>query len=139
MDYKLLIDTNVFLDVIFKREPFFKSSLHVLQLCEQGKIDCAVSAKSLCDIYYFVHNRMHSSEKAYEAINYIRRLMPFAPLFSLDIIMACDLKWNDFEDCLIYLAAKDNQLNGIVTRNVKDFKQSDIKVYSPEYFDKIKC
>lgn len=136
-NYRLLIDTNIILDVLLEREPFYKSSKHIFDLCKKDKIKCMVSAKSICDIFYIVHNALHDSNKAYEAISSIEKLMTIVPLHALDILVANDLKWNDFEDCLMYLAAKDNLLDGIVTRNIKDFKKSDIKVYSPNYFDNI--
>lgn len=62
--------------------------------------------------------------------------MSVLPVITEDITDAYLLKANDFEDALAYVCAKRNKLKGIVTRDKKDFAEFDIKIFSPDYFNK---
>lgn len=65
---RLMIDTNIFLDVLTEREPFYENSKAVLKLCESKKVYGFLSASSATDIFYLVHRKLHSIDLAYKAL-----------------------------------------------------------------------
>lgn len=70
---RLMIDTNIFLDVLAEREPFFKDSKAVLDLCENKRVQGFLSASSATDIFYLIRRQLHCTA----LIWLIRRLAPF--------------------------------------------------------------
>ena len=62
---RLMIDTNIFLDVLGHREPFYKKSKEVLYLCESGQAQGFLSASSAMDIFYLVRRQLYSVDLAY--------------------------------------------------------------------------
>lgn len=129
---RLMIDTNIFIDVFTKRQPFYLSSKKVLDYCEDGKIDGFVSASSITDIYYLLRRITKSYEISYQALGSILNIVKVANVTNSDVITAYSKKAKDFEDCLLATCALSNNCKGIVTRNKQDFEQLGITVYSPE-------
>ena len=128
----LMIDTNIFLDVLMKREPFFQDSKSVLVLCEQKKIQGFISATTVTDIYYLIRKHLHSKELAYKNLGYVLDIAKVLTVTNEDVVNAYAQKASDFEDCLLAVCARSNHCDGIVTRNAKDFESFDIMIYSPQ-------
>lgn len=129
---ELLIDSNVILDVILNREPFFEASEKVLRLGVNPKINTYVSAASVTDIFYISYRTLRDKELVY---NWLSRIFHFTKLASVtaeNIYTAVSLRWKDFEDAVQYSIVKFNGMDAIITRNMKGFKSSDIKIFSPE-------
>jgi len=129
---RLMIDTNIFLDVLLQREPFFRASRKVLKLCEEKKIHGFLSASSVTDIFYLVRRGLHSTEEAYRAVGHLLDIAKVLSVTSDDVLNAYTQRASDFEDCLLAICAKSNQCDAIVTRNEKDFAEFEIRIYSPE-------
>lgn len=131
---KLLIDTNVIINVFLQQEPFFENSKRILQLVSENDFVEYVSASAITDIHYILTSNLHSSEKAKDAIKTLFSFMNIAGVSSLEIEKALELDWNDFEDCVQYSVAEISQMDAIITRNKSDYKNSSIPVYTPEDF-----
>ena len=129
---KYLIDTNVILDVLLKRDSFYEDSYRVIEQCNNKSIKGYVSAKSICDIFYFLKKASNNTKKTYEAIGYILKIFYILPVNAMDIINASVMDWSDFEDCVLYLSAKSKKCDAIITRNIKHFNNLDIKVLEPK-------
>lgn len=129
---RLMIDTNIILDVIIKRQPFYTCSRQVLKLCENKEISGFVSASSITDLYYIIHKYIHDNEKTYGYLGYILDIVKVLPVTNADVLTAFQKRASDFEDCLLATCAKTNQCDGIVTRNADDYKEFEVTVYSPE-------
>lgn len=129
---KLVIDTNVIIDVFEKRDQFYESSRKVLELCQSGKIQGFITSKTLCDIFYLLHSYLHDKDMTYKACDNVLKIFKVLGVSSNDTYIAYEKRTTDFEDCLLAQCAISNKCNGIVTRNVKDFKNFDISVYTPE-------
>ena len=129
---RLMIDTNIFLDVLTQREPFFAASKAVLDLCEQKKVQGFLSASGATDIFYLVHRQLHSSEPAYQALGAVLDIAKVLTVTNTDVLNAYLQRAADFEDCLLATCAKSNQCDAIVTRNKRDFQGFGIKLLSPE-------
>ncbi|MEX0982214.1 MAG: PIN domain-containing protein [Bacteroidales bacterium] len=130
---RLLIDTNIILDIALKRDPFFKASADFFKSINNKTIFGFVTATTVTDIYYIAKKeRGHSI-----AIEFIGNLIQLVDLIGIDkeiIIEALTLDLVDFEDSIQSVASSYNQIDLIITRNTKDFKASKIKAMTPVEF-----
>lgn len=129
---KVMIDTNIFLDVLLSREPFYESSKKVLVLCEDKKIQGFLSASSVTDLFYLIRRATHSVEIAYRGLGAVLDIAKVLTVTNGDVLTAFLRKAADFEDCLLAVCAKSNLCDAIVTRNKKDFQSFDMTVITPE-------
>ena len=128
----LMIDTNIFIDVLTERQPFFTTSKEVLSLCLDKKVQGFLSASSVTDIFYLIYRHFHSNEIADEKLGYILDIVKVLSVTNEDVLNAYVKKSSDFEDCLLATCAISNGCHGIVTRNKKDFESFGITLFSPE-------
>ena len=131
---KIMIDTNVILDVLLEREAFVDESYKVLSMCEEHRVDGFVSASAVTDIYYIVRKYTHSTEIAYNAIGKLLEIVKVCNVTNNDILTAFQIRAKDFEDCIVSVCAKSNSCDYIITRNIKDFKSFDIETLAPIEF-----
>lgn len=129
---RLMIDTNIFLDVLTEREPFYTDSKEVLKLCESKKVYGFLSASNVTDIFYLIRKKLHSVELAYKALGYIFDIVKILTVTNEDVLNAYIQRASDFEDCLLATCAKSNHCDAIVTRNKKDFLLFGITLLTPE-------
>ena len=129
---RLLVDTNVFLDLFFDREQYGEIAQSFFDTCVKKKNQIYVTSMSLRDIGYTAHKYSHSKEVAkaaqiatYEACSKVIDISADSAITSLysDV--------DDYEDSLIIEAAKESMVDAIVTNNKKDFKLSEVPVFSP--------
>ncbi|MGB2924037.1 MAG: PIN domain-containing protein [Limnothrix sp.] len=124
------MDTNIIIDVALEREPFFEDSDRVLALAEQKVFDGYLSAASISDIFYIVRK----DKGKYLTFEFLQYIISFCPIAMVDEIviknaLASNLK--DFEDAIQYQTALGAGLDGIVTRNPKDYVEASISVFTP--------
>ena len=129
---KCMIDTNIIIDVLTQRQPFFDSSKEVLSLCEKKKILGFISASTATDIFYLTRKALGSVSEAYSALGYLLDIVKVLTVTNEDVNNAFLQKAGDFEDCLLATCAKSNGCDCIVTRNKKDFLSFGISLLSPE-------
>lgn len=127
---KVLIDTNVILDVLYKREGFYEDSLKIWKLCEIRKLDGYISALSIPNIVYILRREL-DPEKTLEVINNINLVFKIYDLKSEIIMQAAEKKTKDYEDALQMVTAQKLKASFIVTRNIKDFAGSKIIAVKP--------
>ena len=128
---KLLLDTNVVLDVLLQRVPWVEHAQAIWQAHDQKQITAFVTATTITDIFY-IARRGHSYEKANQAIDACLKAFEICSVNKQALILARAFPGNDFEDNLQIACATIAGLDGIVTRNPVDFSQSAITVLSPE-------
>ena len=129
---RVMVDTNIVLDVLLKREGFFEQSRAVLSLCEERKIQGFVSASAVTDIFYLTRKALGSLEDTYKVISSLLNILKVLTVTNQDVILAFQQKARDFEDCLLATCAKSNKCDGIVTRNKRDFITFGVTLYTPE-------
>jgi predicted nucleic acid-binding protein len=130
---RILIDTNIILDIALQREPFFGIAEQIFCKIDEGTIKGFVTASSVTDIYY-VSKKSCGREKT---IAFIRELIDILEVLSVTretIIDALDTDFKDFEDAVQYCVADMNSIEIIVTRNKSDFRLSTIEVCTPDEF-----
>ena len=128
---KLLIDTNIVLDVLCNRKDFVENSSKVFKLCETKKLDGYLSAISVPNIAYILRKEL-SKEKLKSIIVKLNIIFSIIELKPNDLIFATDLDFKDYEDALQSVCAKRIKADFIITRNTKDFKNSPVKAITPE-------
>lgn len=129
----VLIDTNIALDVLLHREPFFEFSQLVMLASEQNVIDGYVTASSVTDIFYITNKHLKDKEATYKLLkDHLIGTVNIAAVDSKSIVDALDLEWNDFEDCVQYVVSESIAADYIVTRNPQDYENEQIKVVTPE-------
>ncbi|MBQ7515813.1 MAG: PIN domain-containing protein [Schwartzia sp.] len=131
---RILIDTNVFLDFILKREPFFRQALSMIDLCRKQIVQGAISAQSAADIYYILRKH-YSVEQRKRILLDICQFMDVVSIGKEQLVFALrDTGFPDFEDCLQAEGAGVWGADYIITRNGKHFVHSKIPVITPEEF-----
>ncbi len=134
---KILIDTNVILDVLCYRTDFVEDSLKVFKYCEANHLTGCIAALSVPNIVYIMRKQL-DSEKIKEILTTLTSLFTVVDLRETDLIKAADLDFLDYEDALQSVCALRAKANYIVTRNIKDFKNSAVPAIKPsELFERI--
>lgn len=131
---KILIDTNVILDIFQKRKPFFPDSYRALRKAIEVESECLVSASSATDIFYLLRKFLKSTDQAKERIAQLSQIVIFADVQGMDIQTALMRTMSDFEDAVIDAVAERNGASYILTRNIKDFTGSAIPAITPTDF-----
>ncbi len=128
---KLLIDANIILDVLQKRDPHYEYSALIWKLCETGKVTGHVSILTFMNIAYIMRKEL-TPEKIEDVYKALALIFYFEDLTKEDVDNALTMRLKDFEDAVQIQAAKRIEADFIITRNVKDFIKSPIPAYTPE-------
>lgn len=130
----VLIDTDVILDFFFDREPFAKFATEILNLCEEKKINGFTTPVIICNVYYL----LRKTSKHQLIIEKIKQLLTIIDITQIDkevVLNALNSEFKDFEDGLQnFSAVQKGTISIILTRNIKDFKKSDLTVLTPETY-----
>lgn len=129
---KLLIDTNVVLDVLLRREPFFRTAAEVLNLTQRDDVREYVSASAITDIYYIANKQMKDRDAVRDLLKRLLMVVSVAAVSEREIQNALDLAWGDFEVSVQYSVALLNEMDGIVTRNPGDYQEANMRIWLPE-------
>lgn len=127
---KVLIDTNIILDVLCKRQEFYEDSARIFKLCEVKKITGVISALSIPNIMYILRKEL-DADKTKEVLDNLMLIFSVADLKADDLKKAADMKFKDFEDAIQSACASRIKANYIVTRNIKDFSESKVTAIKP--------
>lgn len=130
----VMLDTNVILDVLGKREPFVQNSAQVLMLAAKSKLYASMTANTVTDIYYLSKKHLQDHAAVKNALLNLMDILEVVDVTKADCVKAFDLPINDFEDALLAHCAKRVKADCIITRNVKDFVGSPVEAITPEDF-----
>ncbi len=130
---KVFVDTDVCIDLLSGRKPFNTTAEILFSLADIGKIKIYVSSLSFANIDYVLRSQ-YTTTHSRQLIGKFKTLVNVLPVNSKTIDLAVASDFNDFEDAIQYSCALENNLTTIVTRNIKDYKKSLIKVLTPETF-----
>ncbi|NQE33315.1 hypothetical protein E5S67_01034 [Microcoleus sp. IPMA8] len=127
---KILLDTNIILDIALERQPFFGESEQVLSLVEQGEVEGYISASTFSDLYYIIR-KAKGRDSTLEFLRYIATFCQVATVDNSVISMALTCNFKDFEDAIQYSSAVINLIDAIVTRNPRDFPVTIPRIVTP--------
>lgn len=134
---KVLVDTNVIIDALTGREPFNDAAEQIFLLAANQSADMYITASSATDIYYLVRRYLHSTEQAKCVMSKLYELFYILDVTSSDCIDALSEDMEDYEDAVVSCCAYRNQMRYIVTRNIKDYLQSNVPAILPDAFIKL--
>lgn len=131
---RILVDTDVILDFFFDRNPFSENAAKLLSLCESKEITGFITPVIISNLYYL----LRQTSRHEKVIEKLTQLVSITEVLVIDkdaIIQSLSSKFKDFEDALQnYSAELNGQIDLIVTRNIKDFKNSSLGVMTPENY-----
>ena len=133
---KILVDTNIIIDALTGREPFRESAEQIFMLAANQLQDMYITAGSATDIYYLIKKHLHNTEQSKNTMSKLYQLFRILDVTANDCQDALLSNMNDYEDAVVSCCAKRNQMDYIVTRNIKDYKQSKVKALLPDDFVK---
>ena len=135
---KVLLDTNVILDVLQKRDPWFDDGKEIFLAVATKQIDGFVTAKEIADIHFFSRKQFKGEEniddKARKIITGILALFGIIDTLGEDCQNALGIENNDYEDAVMITSAKRAGVDFIITRNTEHFEQSPVPVCTPADF-----
>ena len=133
---KVVVDTNVILDILLRREPFFNASLNVIR--NLRKEELYFSATAATDIFYILRKEA-GIEVAKDSLGKIMQLLTCADAQQRDILNGLASDMPDFEDAVLDAIAARIKADYIVTKNVKDFSKSKVMAITPsDFIDKFR-
>jgi predicted nucleic-acid-binding protein len=130
---RILFDSDVILDVLTQRQPFFPASAQALDSVTQFQVIGLIAGHAVTNIYYILRRQL-GNETSRNLLNQLLLNLQVASVTDAVIRVALTSAIADFEDAVSHAAALAAGATGIVTRNLDDFRQATIPVFSPEIF-----
>jgi len=130
---KILIDTNVVLDILLQRQPWYANASLIFSFAQQNYIESYISASAITDIFYIAQKDIGKSN-ARAAIKILLQVFRPATVTDSHIYQALESGWDDFEDSVQFIVGKELSVDYIVTRNTQDFFSGNIPAVTPEQF-----
>ena len=126
----VFVDTDVVLDVLSQRQPFYDDAAQLFSLADNGGITLVVSSLCFSNLNYIL-SKQYSAAAAKKYLQKFKTLVTVAAVTDKIVELALLSAFKDFEDALQHYTALSVQADAIVTRNIKDYKSATIKVLTP--------
>jgi predicted nucleic acid-binding protein len=133
---KTFIDSDIILDLLQERKPFFKDALTLFALIEKGKIHGYVSPLIFSNLYYILR-KFRNAKFAVSSLLRLKLLVKILPVNEKIIDLALSSDFKDFEDAIQYYCALENNIPHFITRNKRDYRETDLVICNPKEFLKI--
>ena len=124
---KVFVDTNIVIDLLAKREPFYVDAQTLFTLSDKKEIELQISALTFANAFYTI-SKHHKSVDVKRFLSQFKVLVTVLSLEDKSIDLALASNFEDFEDGLQYAIAMGNGSEIIITRNKNDFKSAKIPV-----------
>ncbi|GHT70640.1 PIN domain-containing protein [Spirochaetia bacterium] len=136
MKKQIFIDSDIILDLLAQRKPFYDHAAELFTIAYNSKIELYTTAVVLANVFYILR-KTKGNEGAKRQLKDLRLLVTVLPINTNIVDMSLNSKFSDFEDGLQYFTAKENNLLAIITRNGEDYKVKDIIIQTAEEYVKI--
>ena len=134
---RILVDTNILLDYLLEREPFFEDAKQVIMSCINGKSNGCIAAHSISNMF-FILRKDYSAKERREILLNLCKIFDIEGIDKAKLISGLQNEnFSDFEDCLQMECAKSYGADYIVTRNVSDYATSEVKAIIPKDYLKL--
>jgi len=134
---RIFVDTDIVLDLLGQREPFYEYSAGIFSLADQGKIKLCVSSLSFSNLHYIL-TRQLSADQSRKKLLKLKTLVSVLPVTEKVIELALSSDFKDFEDGVQYFTAIEQNIKLLLTRNLKDYKAAEIPVLTAEQYLKLR-
>ena len=122
--YKVLVDTNVIIDFLYCRKPFYDDSKRIIQLVEKKRIKGYITTSILMDLHYIIWHHLANKTEANKACEELMQIFEILPIMEEDISTALASHPIDFEDTVVENCALRISCNYLITRNTRHFKKA---------------
>lgn len=133
MNKLIFVDSDVILDVLEKREPFYSYSAQILTLGDEKKIKLVTTSLVFSNVYYLLRKHL-GIDKAKESLRKLRVIVDVISVNAKEVDLALNSEMSDFEDALQYFTAMNSKIGFIITRNVRDYKNPKLIVQTPQEY-----
>ena len=130
---KVFVDTDIILDLLSKREPFYYYSANLFSSADRNEIEIYVSSLSFANLNYILSKQFLSAQARKKLIQF-KTLVNVLAVSDKVIELALSSDFKDFEDAIQYFTALENNIKTLLTRNLKDYKSAQIPVITAEQF-----
>ena len=130
---RVLVDLNVIIDVMQNRQPFYEDSAGVVDAVARQEVVGWLPAHSVTTLFYVI-SRTRNRETAVQAVSSLLDSFTVAKVDDTVIREALSLGWKDFEDAVQMAAAGTEDIDYLITRNIKDFQSGPVPVIQPAAF-----
>ena len=130
---KVFVDTDIVLDLLSYREPFYTHSAYLFSEADQGKTKIYVSSLSFSNLNYIL-SKQYSADQSRKKLLKFKTLVTVLAVTDKVVELALSSDFKDFEDGLQYFTAIENNIKTLLTRNLKDYKTAEISVMTAEQF-----
>ncbi|RYY58505.1 MAG: PIN domain-containing protein [Chitinophagaceae bacterium] len=132
---KVFIDTDIALDLLARREPYYAASADLFTMADRGMVDLYISALSLSNLHYLL-SRQHNTAESSRILANFKVLVKALAVDDKIIELALSSRFPEFEDAIQYYTAVENGIQTLLTRNAKDYKLASIRVLTAELYVK---
>ena len=133
MSKQVFIDSDIILDLLCKREPFYTFAAEVFTLGDTKQIDLVTTSVVFANVFYILR-KLLGIDKAKELLRKLRIIISVVSVDEKVVDLALNSKFADFEDGLQYFTARENNIKIILTRNVIDYKEKELLIQTPEEY-----
>ncbi|MFZ1678253.1 MAG: PIN domain-containing protein [Saprospiraceae bacterium] len=130
---KVFVDTDVIMDLLTARKPFYDHAARLFSLADRAKVRIFVSSLSFANLYYIL-SKQYSANQARKKLFHFKTLVTVLAVTDKIVELAMTSDFKDFEDGLQYFTATENSIQIFLTRNLRDFKAAEISVLTPEQY-----
>lgn len=132
---KVFIDSDIILDLLAKREPYFIDAAKLFTLIDRQKVKAFTSPIVFANLHYLL-KKLTSNKAALKSLRKLKTFVEILPTDERVIEQSLNSDFNDFEDAIQYFTSVNNGINLLITRNIKDYKKSKISISTAEEFVK---
>lgn len=134
---KIFLDTDVILDLLAKRQPFYENSFNLFSLIDRKKIKAYTSPLIFANIHYILSKQL-SKQIALQNLIKLRKFVNIVPITEKVIDLSLESNFSDYEDSIQYYTALLSEISILITRNKKDYKNVKVAIFTPEEYLKIR-
>lgn len=133
MSDTVFVDTDIILDLLTRREPFYAAAARLFSLVELGELKACASSLTFANLFYILRKEL-SGPRAVEVLKKLKLLVAILPVDERVVSLALDSGFRDFEDAIQYHAALGGDVTVLLTRNGRDYPNPAIAVCTAEEF-----
>jgi predicted nucleic acid-binding protein len=129
----IFVDTDIILDLLTRRDPFYPAAARLFTLVERGELKACASSLAFANLFYILRKEI-TAPRAVEALKKLKLLLTLLPVDEPVISQALDSGFRDFEDAIQYHTALAGKVATLLTRNGRDYPNPSITVCTAEEF-----
>jgi predicted nucleic acid-binding protein len=129
----VFVDTDIVLDLLGNRKPFYRHAAELFSIADRSEIKIFVSSLSFSNLNY-IFSKQYSSIQARKILMKFKTLVTVLSVSDKVVELALLSDFKDFEDALQYFTALENDVNFLLTRNLKDYKTAEMPIMTAEQF-----